>query len=200
MAELKNGLPAVHDSNPSLAQVNARVDRLEHEEDARIEKLGERVDHDAATRNADIAARLEKLEKKAAPPVVAALTPQTAAPATPPTPPVLPKQATLLPPVAANVSKETTGSIPAPQAPIRGWLVREAHGNVAVVEGPYGFRQIEPGDALPGAGRVERIEKRGAGWTVVTDRGVISSSYSGYYRMGGYGGSDGAYGPPEGEF
>jgi hypothetical protein len=200
VAELKSGLPAAHDSNASLVQVNARVDRLEHEEDARIEKLGERVDHDAATRNAEIAARLEKLEKKGAPPAVAALAPQTAAPApTPPAPPALPKQPTLLPPVAANVSKETTGSIAAPQAPIRGWLVREVHGNVAVVEGPYGFRQIEPGDALPGAGRVERIEKRGAGWTVVTDRGVINSGYSGLYRMGGYGGSNGAYGPQQEE-
>jgi prefoldin subunit 5 len=209
IAELKSSLAIGHDSTAALAQVNVRTDKLEHDQDARIEKLGERIDRDAAARNADITARLEKLEKKvaSAAPAVAAAAPQPATPAaasTPPTPPVLPKQATQLPPVAANVSKETTGSIPTPQTPIRGWIVREAHGNVALVEGPYGFRQIGPGDVLPGAGRVERIERRGNGWAVVTDRGVINSAYggsgSGYYRLGGYGAFNGAYGPPDGEF
>jgi hypothetical protein len=113
----------------------------------------------------------------------------------------LPKQPTVLPPVAANVSKDTTGSI-APQTPIRGWAVREVRGNVAIVAGPYGFRQVAQGDTLPGAGHVERIERRATGWTVVTDRGIINSAAygGGAYRAYGYGGYDGGYGPPEGEF
>jgi len=51
------------------------------------------------------------------------------------------------------------------------------------------------------AGRVERIERSGAGWAVVTDQGVINSSYGASpYRGGAYGASNGGYGPPEGEF
>ena len=203
IAELKTTQAAAHEPNASLIQVTARLDRIEHEEDARLEKLGERIDHDAAAHNADVASRLDKLEKKAVAPMVAAVAPQPAvqAPApTPPAPPVLPKTPTQLPPVATNVSKETTGSIPAPQTVIHGWQVREVRGNAALIEGPYGYRQIAAGDTLPGAGRVERIEKRATGWAVITDRGVINSAYAGPYRMGGYGAFNDAYGPPEGEF
>jgi hypothetical protein len=190
LADLKNGLAAARDANSAVAQLSARYDRSEHEQDARIEKLGERVDHDAAahnadfaskleklgervdhdaaTRNADFSARLEKLEKKAAAPVVAALAPAQSAPAA-----ASSKLPPPMPPVAPGVSRETTGSIGAPRGPIRGWIVREVHGGMAVVEGPNGFRQIGPGDLLPGAGRVERIERRGRDWAVVTNQGYI---------------------------
>ena len=46
---------------------------------------------------------------------------------------------------------------------------------MAVVEGPNGYRQIGPGDFLPGAGRVERIERRGRDWAVVTNQGYINN-------------------------
>jgi uncharacterized coiled-coil protein SlyX len=208
VTELKTSLAANHDSGAALTQVNARADKLEKDQDARIEKLSEKLDHDAAARNAELAARIDKLEKKASAPVVATVAPQPTTPAaatvaTPPTPPVLPKTPTQPPPAAAaNVSKETTGSIATPQAPIRGWTVREVRGNSALVEGPYGYRQIGPGDALPGAGRVERIERRATGWVVITDHGVITGAAagSGYYRLGGYGAYTGAYGPQDDEF
>jgi hypothetical protein len=195
VADLKSGLANARDAGSAASQLSARFDRTEHEQDARIEKLGERVDHDAAghyadltsrleklaeridrdatTHNADFGARLEKLEKKAAAPVVAALAPAQPAPAA-----VLSKQTSTppLPPIAPGVSKETTGSIaPPPQKPIRGWIVREVHGGMAVVEGPNGYRQIGPGDFLPGAGRVERIERRGRDWAVVTNQGYINN-------------------------
>jgi hypothetical protein len=235
VADLKNSLAAAHDSSTSLAQLNARAERLEHDEASRREEIADmrknvaelktglaanhdasaaltqftaradRLDHDSATHYADFSTRLEKLEKKAAAPVVAS----TPAPASVPVPlpaytsAALTKQPAVAP-TPTNVSKETTGSI-APQAPIHGWAVREVRGNAAIVEGPYGYRQIGPGDNLPGAGHVERIEKRATGWTVVTDRGIINSAYTGGYRAGGYGAYGyGAYndnyGPAGGEF
>jgi hypothetical protein len=200
-AEVKTGLAGARDANSTLAQLNARFDRLERDQDSRIEKLGERVDHDAATHNADFAARLEKLEKKLAAPVAAAIAPPQIAPAAPP-----PKPSTvaLAAPAALaagpGVSKETTGSIAPARPPIRGWTVREVHDGMALVAGPYGYRQIGPGDSLPGAGRVERIERSAAGWTVVTDQGLINGSYGASpYRAGAYGAFNGGYGP-EGEF
>ena len=202
VADLRSGLANARDAGSATSQLSARFDRAEHDQEARVEKLGERVDHDAAahyadltsrleklaervdhdatTHNADFAARLEKLEKRAAAPVVAALAPAqpgpAAVPAKLPTPP--------LPPIAPpDVSKETTGSI-APRPPIRNWVVREVHGNVAIVEGPYGYREIGPGDMLPGAGRVERIERRGRDWAVVTNQGTING-VGGLSPMGG---------------
>jgi hypothetical protein len=193
LADIKAGLANTRDAGSTAAQLSARFDRTEHDQDARIEKLSERVDHDAATRYADLtsrleklaeridhdmathngefAARLEKLEKKAAAPVVASLSPAQPAPAltaVPPTPP--------MPPVPPGVSKETTGSIPPARPLIRGWIVREVHGGMAVVEGPYGYREIGPGDMLPGAGRVDHIERRGRDWTVVTSQGYFSGA------------------------
>jgi hypothetical protein len=200
-AEVKTGLAGARDASSTLAQLNLRFDRLEHDQDSRIEKLGERVDHDAATHNADFAARLEKLEKKLAAPVAASIAPPQIAPAAPP-----PKPSTvaLAAPAALaagpGVSKETTGSIAPARPLIRGWTVREVHDGMALVAGPYGYRQIGPGDSLPGAGRVERIERSAAGWTVVTDQGLISGSYGASpYRGAAYGAFNGGYGP-EGEF
>lgn len=213
VADLKSGLANARDAGSATSQLSARFDRTEHDQEARIEKLGERVDHDAAVHyadltsrlekvtervdhdatahNADFAARLEKLEKKAAAPVVAALAPAQPAPAAVPAKPSTPP----LPPIARpDVSKETTGSIPAPRPPIRNWVVREVHGNVAIVEGPYGYREIGPGDMLPGAGRVERIERRGRDWAVVTNQGTIN----GVGGMGSMGG--GVNGMADGDF
>jgi hypothetical protein len=219
VAELKSGLAAQHEAGSSVAQLSARFDRLEHEQGARIDKLGERIDHDAATHNAEVAARLEKIEKlgervdhdatihdsdftarleklekkAAAPAVVATLPPAPAAPAA-----ALPKQPALLPAPAAGISKETTGSIAPPRGPIRGWTVREVHDGMAVVEGPAGFREIGPGDVLPGAGRVERIERRGRDWAVVTNQGYIGGAAAanpGYVTGPGYvdGAADGDF-------
>jgi len=45
----------------------------------------------------------------------------------------------------------------------------------AVVDSRDGPQEVAPGDSIPGAGRVLRIEKRGGDWFVLTSRGVIAS-------------------------
>ena len=52
----------------------------------------------------------------------------------------------------------------------------DARDDVALVGGRYGEREVRQGDFLPGAGRVERIERRGGGWVVTTSEGVIASA------------------------
>jgi hypothetical protein len=54
------------DLSAALTQVTVRLDQIEHEYGARLDKLSERVDQDPSLRVADIAARLDRLEKKAA--------------------------------------------------------------------------------------------------------------------------------------
>jgi len=169
LAELKSGLASARDSNASIAQLGARLDKVDREHAARIDKLGERIDREAAARGADVVARIDKLEKKAAAPVVAAL------PAAAPAPVTLPKRPAVLATPPA-VSKETTGSIERKLGKIPGWAVREVHDGVALVEGPDGVQETEPGDVLPGAGRVQRIERRGNAWYVVTSQGSFNSA------------------------
>jgi hypothetical protein len=239
VADLKAGVTA-RDPNSAIAQMNARFDKIEHEQDARIDKLNERVEHDVSARNADLTAKLEKLdrvdrdaaahnadfatrldkiEKKISAPVAVAAVAAPLPPAAPPKqqaavstsatagvskettasmapqPPRAPPPATGIAKEApGGVSKETTGSIAAqpPRGPLRGWVIRDVRGGMAIIEGRDGFHEIGPGDNVPGAGRVERIERRAGGWAVVTNQGYI-------------GGGGGALGPgymngPESEF
>jgi hypothetical protein len=57
---------AMRDMSAALTEVTVRLDRIEHESGARLDKLSERVDQDSSSRLADVAARLDRLEKKAA--------------------------------------------------------------------------------------------------------------------------------------
>jgi hypothetical protein len=77
-------------------------------------------------------------------------------------------------------SPESTGSI-APAAGVKpekpgvvdGWVLRKAYRGAALVEGRYGIIEIEPGDHLPGVGRVEEIKRQDGRWVVVTAKGLI---------------------------
>ena len=57
---------AMRDPRAALTQLTVRLDQIEHEYGSRLDKLSERVDQDSSSRFADIAARLDRLEKKAA--------------------------------------------------------------------------------------------------------------------------------------
>ena len=46
----------------------------------------------------------------------------------------------------------------------------------AMIDSPQGQFAVGPGDAVPGGGRVLRIERRGRGWAVVTTIGSIEGS------------------------
>jgi hypothetical protein len=150
-AEIKAESGAARDLGGAFTQLTARVDRVDHDQSARLDKLADRIDHESTARIADLATRVDKLEKK------------QAAPAAKPDP---------------GVSNETTGSIARPQAPLRGYWLVEVQDGSAIVDGRDGPQQVAPGDFLPGAGRVQRIERRGQGWVVVTTSGLIVADQS----------------------
>lgn len=151
-AEMKTEGAAGRELTAQLTQANARLDKLDHDHTARLDKLTDRLDHESAGKFADLSARLDKLEKH---PAVAAIAP--AKPAVP---------------LAQPVSDETTGSIERPR--LRGYWLVEAQDGYAVIDGRDGPQQVVPGDVLSGLGRVQRIERRGADWVVVTSAGVIA--------------------------
>jgi hypothetical protein len=163
-AELKSASAGVRDLSANLGQTNARIDKLDRDHGARIDKLTDRFDHETAGKLvdlsgklADLSTRLDKVEKR---PLVAA--PVAAAPA-PVAKPI---------PAAAAVSNETTGSIDRPK--LRGYWLVDVGDGYAVIDGRDGPQQVAPGDIMPGVGRVQRIERRGRDWVVVTSAGVIA--------------------------
>ncbi len=204
---------AMRDLSAAVTQMTIRLDQIEHEYGARLDKLSERIDQDSSSRFADIAPRLDKLEKKAAVQsapasefadvvarldkmekrVAVAAAPasefadvttrldklekRAAVPATSsakPLPPATPKRSTLMQRAEPSASNE----IARPDNPkplLRGYSVEDARDGIAVVDSRYGPQTVAPGDFIPGAGRVLRIERRGGDWFVVTSHGVIAS-------------------------
>lgn len=162
VGEINSSVGSARALGGAVAQLSQRVDKLDHEASAKVDKLTERVDRDTSTLTAGLSSRIDKLEQKIVPPAP----PQQAAQAK--QPPVRPK--------FASVSMEGTGSIERPRPLLRGYVVLDARDDIALIGGRYGEREVRQGDFLPGAGRVERIELGGNGWVVTTSAGVIASA------------------------
>jgi arsenate reductase-like glutaredoxin family protein len=160
VGDLKTAAVSSRELSAAIAQLSQRVEKLDREQGAKLDKLGERVDHESNATAAEIAARLDKLEKSPA---------QPAPPAGPAAQP---------PRFGANVSMEPTASIDRSRQVLRGYVVLGAGNDIAVIGGRYGERAVRAGDYLPGAGRIERVERQGANWVVVTDQGLIAPAYA----------------------
>jgi hypothetical protein len=169
IGEIKSTVVSTREFSGALAQLSQRVDKLDREQSTKVDKLAERVDHEASALTTGFSTRIDKLEQKvAAPPPLAV---QPVAQAKP-----LPTR-----PKFGNVSMDTTSSIERPRPLLRGYVVLDARDDIALVGGRYGEREVRQGDFLPGAGRVERIELRGDGWVVMTSEGLIASADSPRY-------------------
>ena len=84
--------------------------------------------------------------------------------------------------------KDTTGSInpptqiasvppqPQPQVQVQGWIVRDVSRGVALLQGRLGLVEVEPGDIVPGLGRIDSIRRQDGHWVVITARGVIGTA------------------------
>jgi hypothetical protein len=141
------------------ARITALTDRLTRLEQNLIAKIGsvsERQEQLAREQSAKLAALGAQVERQAQAP--AAVTPQASKP------------------VLAEPAQ--TGAIvdakPKPTA-IETWAVREVYDGIAVLEDrKRRLVEVGIGDTVPGAGRVETIERRGRAWTVVTKQGLIT--------------------------
>ena len=81
---------------------------------------------------------------------------------------------------AASAAKDVTGAILPPAGlpkggGVEGWVVRDVHRGTALLEGRMGLIEVDPGDVVPGLGRVDAIRKQDGRWVVVTPRGLIMS-------------------------
>ncbi len=210
-AAIEDGRPKTDDLSAALAQVTSRLDRIETTYRARLDQLGQRSDPNASARLADLSARLDALEKKAAAPApnsgevselgakleklekkVAAATPSA-------------KEVSDLATRLDKLEKRTAAALDGPAKPeadagskhatsvakaqppgpngdqrpgaarpvMREYSVSDVQDGFAVIESRYGSQEVAPGDFIPGAGRVLRIERRGGEWYVLTSNGVI---------------------------
>jgi hypothetical protein len=64
---------------------------------------------------------------------------------------------------------------PAKSAVVEGWLVRDVHRGIALIEGRSGMIEVDQGDVVPGLGRIEAIRKQEGRWVVMTSKGTILS-------------------------
>ena len=171
----------------AIIEFSARVDKLDRETAARLAVAGrqavdrlDRMDREIAQRLGEVgkaaaqtSQRLEQLEQRPSPGVAAGAAtalPTLAPPAAPsltPLPPLaIPSQTTVVPQAPPRSAR-------AARIPVNGYVLRKVRGGVAVLEGHAGLRQVTRGDAIPGAGTVRAIEKRGRDWVVVTSIGII---------------------------
>lgn len=162
VGEIRSNLVSTREFSGALSQLSQRVDKLDHEESANVDKLTARVDHEATAVTAGLSSRIDKLEQKMTSPAAPAQTAEA-------------KQTPARPKFDA-VSMDRTGSIERPRPLLRGYVVLDARDDVALIGGRYGEREVRQGDFLPGAGRVERIELGGNGWVVTTSAGLIASA------------------------
>ena len=163
--DVKATLAATRDLNGALAQLGARVDKLDQAQSARIEKLSERFDKEVVRSLSEVTLRPEKhasLDVTPAQPAANAL----------PAPRLVPPLAVAKPDLP-GVSNEPTGSIERPRPTLAGYSVLDVRDGIALIQTRDGPQEVSPGDYLPGIGRVERIEKRGRQWAVVTSLGAI---------------------------
>lgn len=209
---------AIADLRVRLAKADERLDRIERETGARLDKLGQQMDENSAAKSetpaaassapapdvTDLGTRLDRLEKNAAAPasgladVAARLDRLEKKMAADPTgPPRLADVTARLDKLEKRVSAQTANAAkPVPpsrtgaQSPapndvaslagsrrlLQNYAVEDVQDGVAVVASRYGAQQVVPGDYLPGAGRVLRIERRGGDWYVLTSNGVIASA------------------------
>jgi len=175
LASLKSGFESTHTTaGTQLARVVERLDRAERaqsEPAAKLAKLSEAVD------------RLERSRSTTTFTTASAGAPVLSAPATAAATPA-PAATAAANPAAAN---DVTGSIPTrsvtPQSNeanaalkpplVEGWTLRNVYDGIALVQGRFGLIEVEPGDVIPGVGRIDNIRRQDGRWVVVTSKGLI---------------------------
>ncbi|QRM30056.1 hypothetical protein [Microvirga sp. VF16] len=127
----------------------------------KIERLAISLDEPGKKLSA-LEGRLDRMESQ----ILTTLAGLNTRPATPVAPPA----------TEAAAREEAPAPKPVKSEPVDGWVLREVYDGAALVENRNRrLYEVMPGGVLPGVGRIEAIERRGARWVVVTDKGFIGT-------------------------
>lgn len=156
VAQLKSNVKALSDN---VASLRTTITLSTSTANAQFTKITETLDRERAERERAERERVDRA--RADQQRAAALTP-----APEPTGSVHPASAGPVDPKAATKNPV-----------VEGWSLRKVYGSdAALVEGRYGVVEIEPGDVVPGLGRIQEIRRQDGRWVVVTSRGLVVSS------------------------
>ena len=155
----KTGLEASKaETNASIAQLAAKIEHLQREQAAKLQQVLEKAER------ADQRANSAPLTTASIP---APTQIGTANPA------LVAKLQSQAPAPSAQIQTNTVDPQKKIQQPIANWVVRDVYDGIALVEGPGGAFEVMQGENIPGVGVVKSIERRGNGWIVVTNRGLV---------------------------
>ena len=142
--------------NTEIGSLKTAIDTSGRSATAQLAKFGDRIDRferaqaEPAAKLVKITEAVERIERRAATSTAASDTTASLAVLTPPEP-VRPAG----PPI------------------VEGWALRGVSNGAALIQGRLGVIAVEPGDRLPGLGRIENIRRQDGRWVVVTSKGLI---------------------------
>jgi hypothetical protein len=154
--------------NADLVSLKAAVDTSGRSSTSQFLKLGDRFDRferaqaEPAAKLAKLAEAVDRIERRA-PPVSAPIAAHDTTGSI----------AALAPPPATQPAAEPARLAGPPV--LDGWVLRSVYNGTALIQGRLGVIEVEPGDTLPGLGRVENIRRQDGRWVVVTTKGLIVS-------------------------
>lgn len=146
------------ETDAALAQLSGKVEKLQHETPAAPAKPA------PSSKMQQLVDRLGRLEHGGSDTTSTGSIKrgdETSVAKTVPTPPAKPGQ------IAGAKEPDKTQVL-------AGWVVRDVYDGVALIEGKRGPMEVVPGVAIPGAGVVRSIDRKGNGWTVTTSKGLLA--------------------------
>lgn len=174
LARLSSDLETLKNTAAAFKEIEHTASTAAKSDQAKLTDKVERLAislQEPAKKLSSLEGRLDKMESQIMT-TLAALNTKPAAPTAVPAP-----AAPAAPPVAeAAAREEAPAPKPAKSDPVDGWVLREVYNGAALVESRNRrLYEVMPGGILPGVGKVEAIERRGARWVVLTDKGFIGT-------------------------
>ncbi len=167
---LREGNEALRTETKALGgSLGERIGRLEQGLDKRLAALSDTFAQSEREQGGRLAGLSLLIDKKLQATATALPKPEARIEAKPETRPE--------PRAEAKPDPVQTGSLPDRTKPetVEGWAVRDVYDGVAILEDRRRrLVEVGAGDAVPGVGRVEAIERRGRNWVVVTRQGLIT--------------------------
>jgi hypothetical protein len=168
LARLSTDLDALRETVVAFKDVEHTASTSSESEQTKLTEKLERLTislQEPGKKFSALEGRLDRMESQ----ILTTLAGLSTKPAIPPVPAATP---------AAEAAKREETSVPTPvkSEPVDGWVLREVYNGAALVENRNRrLYEVMPGGILPGVGRIEGIERRGARWVVVTDKGFIGT-------------------------
>jgi hypothetical protein len=162
---LKEQIARLH---ADIAALKASIDTSARSASAQSIKLGDRLDRfekaqaEPTAKLAKLTEAVDRIERRAPTMSVAAAAHD-----------ITGSVASLAPAPQLEGPPETR---PANLPKLEGWHVRSVYNGAALIQSRIGgVMEVEPGDNLPGLGRIEAIRRQDGKWVVVTSKGLIAA-------------------------